>query len=283
MSIVAYLSSRRALLAGSAASIAVGLIARSTAGAAAQADRALLDMLFVLEQIQVVHFAAILDEYDEADFADAGYPDGTRDEIEQILAADSTHLARLARPEGDPLPPPIAPSFASLEQALRDAIVLKELSSPAYAGVIETIGRPGIVPDLIGSHAVEARHIAWLSTLLGDDPFPNAIDPSLAPTEVLARLGEMAQAGPPEATPVAGNELTAPLIEAIAQDLGTDAAELEVVRIETRDWPDASLGCPQPGHAYAQVITPGFLIVVEVAGEQVEYHTDEQSNVTRCP
>lgn len=283
MSIVAFLSSRRALLAGSAASIAAAVFARTPVGAVAQTDRALLDMLFVLEQIQVVHFAAMLDEYDEAAFAAAGYPEGTRDGIEQILAADSTHLARLARPEGAPLPPPIAPSFISLEQALRDAIVLKDLSGPAYGGVIETIGRPGIVPDLIGSHAVEARHVAWLSTLLGDNPFPNTIDPSLAPTDVLARLGEMAQAGSAAATPVEASEITAPLIEAIAQNLGTDIAELEVVRIEPRDWPDASLGCPQPGHAYAQVITPGFLIVVEAAGEQVEYHADEQGNVTRCP
>ncbi len=283
MTIVAVLSSRRALLSGAAASIAAGILGTSPRVVVAQTDRALLDMLFVLEQIQVVHFAAMLDAFDEADFAAAGFPEGTRKGIEKILADDSTHLARLARPEGNPLPPPISPAFTSLQQAMRDAVVLKNLSGAAYAGVIATIGRPGIVPDLIGSHAVEARHVAWLLGLLGEDPFPNAIDPSLAPSEVLSRLGELAQATPPAATPVADADMVAPLLVAIAKELGVETKDLQVVSIEPREWPDASLGCPQPGHAYADVITPGYVIVVEAAGSQLEFHTDEQSNLTRCP
>lgn len=282
MSVEARLSSRRALVGGGVASIAAGLMARSATGAAAQTDRALLDMLFVLEQIQVVHFAAMLEAYDEADFLDAGYPEGTRRGIEAILEADSTHLARLARPEGDPLPPPIAPTFTSLDQALREAVVLKNLTGPAYAGVIAVIGRPGIVPDLIGSHAVEARHTAWLSTILGENPFPNTIDTSLTPTEVLAKLGEMAQTAPPIATPVVQDDVPAPLIAAIAQDFGVATDAIEVTRVEKREWPDASLGCPRPGHAYAEVITPGYLIVVEAMGEHREYHTDERGNIVRC-
>jgi len=41
-----------------------------------------------------------------------------------------------------------------------------------------------------------------------------------------------------------------------------------------KSWSDTSLGCPRPGMFYAQVITPGYLITLEVKGEKYEYHTD---------
>ena len=40
---------------------------------------------------------------------------------------------------------------------------------------------------------------------------------------------------------------------------------------------------PLPQLLYAQVITPGYLVVVEVSGERIEYHTDELGTVVRCP
>jgi hypothetical protein len=58
---------------------------------------------------------------------------------------------------------------------------------------------------------------------------------------------------------------------------------VQVITIESRDWPDTSLGCPQPDMLYAQVITPGYLVLVEVSGERIEYHTDERGTVVRCP
>lgn len=275
-------SSRRTLVSGSAATLVAAAIASHAPPAVAQTDRALLDMLFVLEQIEVVHFAALLEAFDDDAFADAGLPADARSGIERMLQADSTHLARLARPEGAPLPPPISPSFTDLEAALRDAMLLKELTGSAYAGVIPPIGRPGIIPDLIGMRSVEARHLTWLRGLLGEAPFPDAIDPALAPANVLARLAELSQAQP-AATPVAAPPVAPDaLIAAIADDLGLSESDVQVLITEPREWPDASLGCPEPGHAYADVITPGYLIVVQAGGEEFEFHTDERETVVRC-
>lgn len=281
MSLLTPRPSRRTLVSGSAATLVAVAIARHAPTAVAQTDRALLDMLFVLEQIEVVHFAAILEAFDDQAFADAGLPNDARSEIERVLQADSTHLARLARPEGAPLPPPVSPSFSDLEAALRDGILLKELTGSAYAGVIPPIGRPGIVPDLIGMRSVEARHLTWLRGLLGEAPFPDDIDPALAPADVLTRLAELSQAQP--ATPIAASPVVPPaLIAAIAADLGLDEDEVQVLIAEPRDWPDASLGCPEPGHAYADVITPGYLVVVQAGGEELEFHTDDRNAVVRC-
>lgn len=41
-------------------------------------------------------------------------------------------------------------------------------------------------------------------------------------------------------------------------------------------WPDASLGCPQPGMSYAQMETKGFVIELEAGGKKYRYHSDMQ-------
>jgi hypothetical protein len=70
-----------------------------------------------------------------------------------------------------------------------------------------------------------------------------------------------------------------------ANHLGVPRARLRVVRVEERQWPDASLGCPQPGQMYAQVITPGYLLVIvdeTQPDRRMEYHTGTQDHVVRC-
>jgi hypothetical protein len=64
--------------------------------------------------------------------------------------------------------------------------------------------------------------------------------------------------------------------------LGLPRDQLAVIRIEPREWSDTSLGCPQPGQMYAQVITPGYLIIVSGRGRQLEYHTDTRGRVVLC-
>lgn len=49
--------------------------------------------------------------------------------------------------------------------------------------------------------------------------------------------------------------------------------EIKVKSVQAVEWRDASLGCPAPGEMYAQVITPGYLIVLEAAGQEWRYHT----------
>ncbi len=61
--------------------------------------------------------------------------------------------------------------------------------------------------------------------------------------------------------------------EALADWLGISSEEIEIVEVEEVEWPDASLGCPQPGMVYAQVITPGLRVMMRVKDEVYEYHS----------
>jgi hypothetical protein len=63
---------------------------------------------------------------------------------------------------------------------------------------------------------------------------------------------------------------------------GTDVRNVQVVRVERKDWPDSALGCPRPGELYAQVITPGWLIEVRSGQMVFEYHTDAADGFVLC-
>jgi len=60
------------------------------------------------------------------------------------------------------------------------------------------------------------------------------------------------------------------------------ATDIKVLQVESRQWPDAALGCPSPGVMYAQVITPGYLIVVQAGSRVLEYHTDARGRPKLC-
>ncbi len=58
--------------------------------------------------------------------------------------------------------------------------------------------------------------------------------------------------------------------QTVAEFLGIEADRVTLVAITAREFPDASLGCPQPGMAYPQVITPGHEVLVEADGRRFD-------------
>ena len=56
-------------------------------------------------------------------------------------------------------------------------------------------------------------------------------------------------------------------IRTLAQELGVAEDRIVVDTIRAIDWRDSSIGCPQPGQAYLQVITPGHRITLRVDGQ----------------
>ena len=66
----------------------------------------------------------------------------------------------------------------------------------------------------------------------------------------------------------------------LASRLGVPASSITVQQAAEHDWPDSSLGCPEPGMMYSQVITPGYLIILQVNGKSYEYHASRTHVVT---
>ena len=106
-------------------------------------------------------------------------------------------------------------------------------------------------------------------------PAPTALPlPTNAPTALPSPLPTRAPAQQKPTQPMD------PTVEKLIQDARADLAKranvdesaITVKSVEPREWSDSSLGCPVEGMMYAQVITPGYLIVLEANGQAYEYH-----------
>ncbi len=84
---------------------------------------------------------------------------------------------------------------------------------------------------------------------------------------------------PPAATPTAEPAAVEAVRRELADRLGVAASRLKAVSVEPVAWPDASLGCPQEGYAYAQVVTPGYRVVMEHDGQRYTYHTNATASL----
>ena len=93
----------------------------------------------------------------------------------------------------------------------------------------------------------------------GDGDDARSVTPDGAVADLSAEDSELAE--------LAAKTLAAHL------DVPVDTISVDTVR--TVDWPDSSIGCPQPGEAYMQVITPGHRITLRVDGN---FHFVHEAN-----
>jgi hypothetical protein len=67
----------------------------------------------------------------------------------------------------------------------------------------------------------------------------------------------------------------------LSEIVETPPEEINVVSFEEMEWPNACLGLEEEGEMCAQVITPGWRVVLDVNGEQYTLRTDEEGEVVR--
>lgn len=115
----------------------------------------------------------------------------------------------------------------------------------------------------------EAPPLANPSTLTPSPTLTSrpTLQPTLSPTEAIVVLTPQ-----PEAPCLSGGSIEEQAQEALANWLSIFSEEIEVVEVEEVEWPDTSLGCPEPGMAYLQVIVPGCRVVMRMNDEVYEYH-----------
>lgn len=141
-------------------------------------------------------------------------------------------------------------------------------------------GGPGTVQPTASPPATPAGLVATPAAVPGATVTrtPTSRTPSAGTTTSAARIPSPASTMPglPPVVNLA--------IAALAAERGVPAAAIELVRVEPREWPNTGLGCPEPGRAYLDVITPGYAITLRVrgGGETYEYHSDEARMVVRC-
>jgi len=115
------------------------------------------------------------------------------------------------------------------------------------------------------------------ATASGPAPTPTAGRPTTPTATGRPTMTEPAASLPPE-----GEQLLQRAKQEVAERAGVAPADVSVVQIESVEWRDSSLGCPQPGRAYSQVITPGYRFVLQAGGQSYEYHSDLASRLVLC-
>jgi hypothetical protein len=117
---------------------------------------------------------------------------------------------------------------------------------------------------------------------------PAPITPTASPgqsfTPAVAPSPTPSIAGAPTVTaPTGATASLAAVRRDLALRLKLSEAQITLVRAEAVDWPDSSLGCPQPGMMYLQVVTPGYRLVLAAGSVTAEYHTDAGGRFVVCP
>ncbi|NTU82248.1 MAG: hypothetical protein HGA45_23195 [Chloroflexales bacterium] len=109
-------------------------------------------------------------------------------------------------------------------------------------------------------------------------PLPTATGAAPAPRPTTA------QGAPPEGSSAgqAPPELLAELVADLAARTGAPADAIVEVASEAVEWPDSSLGCPQPGQSYLQVITPGYRVLLQSGDTVYDYRAAERGFFFLC-
>ena len=104
------------------------------------------------------------------------------------------------------------------------------------------------------------------------------------------RRGVVEGAAPPDA---AGVDTVAVLtsrcaevaaFQFLARELRADLLELELVSVESGEWTDTSLGCPEEDRFYTKTTVSGYAVGVDYQGTKYEVHSNQHGSlVVSCP
>lgn len=121
------------------------------------------------------------------------------------------------------------------------------------------------------------------------EPSPSPAAPTATPVfKVTPLVPSQVISVTPVSTPPSGPVPSVPasLREIAAADLSARLAipadQIEVVGFESVVWPDSSLGCPQPGMQYLQVLTEGYRLQLKAGKQVYSYHGGEGRGPFLC-
>jgi hypothetical protein len=91
----------------------------------------------------------------------------------------------------------------------------------------------------------------------------------------------------PGETSLVKGEVPQAILDSILKEAGALAKvsrqQLVIVRAESVVWNDGSLGCPEPGMMYTQMLVNGYWVVIEAAGKTYDYRVGSGGSFRLCP
>lgn len=106
--------------------------------------------------------------------------------------------------------------------------------------------------------------------------------PRAPPTRIPAPALNGQPAGQAVSTTVIPIDVRRAVVADAAKRFKVAESAVVLTRAEQVTWPDAALGCPEPGMMYTQGLVPGFRVVAKTTGGELLYHTDGLGNLRNC-
>jgi hypothetical protein len=104
-------------------------------------------------------------------------------------------------------------------------------------------------------------------------PTPTSSTPLGAPPLTVVAITQETTVTPSAGIDPSMQPLVNQAVADLADRLQIDASKIVAVSAQAMSWPDKSLGCPQPGMVYNQVMVDGALIHLSVGGTTYNYHS----------
>ncbi len=82
-------------------------------------------------------------------------------------------------------------------------------------------------------------------------------------------------------TPVVNQQILTQAQQYLATLLGVNISQVQLVSVQQEQWPNACLGLPQSNETCAQVVTPGYQVVLRVNGQLYQVRTDTTGQTIR--
>jgi hypothetical protein len=154
-----------------------------------------LNYALTLEHLEHAFYRDGLEGFTAEDFTAAGYSANVYEYFGVIRDHEREHVDTITKVITDLGGEPVAEAkydfgYSDLAGFVGVAQVLENTGVSAYQGAAQFLmDEDELLTAALTIHGVEARHAAYLNGLQGESPFPDAVNPTLTPDEVLAAAG----------------------------------------------------------------------------------------------
>ncbi|KAK8865777.1 hypothetical protein IAR55_000924 [Kwoniella newhampshirensis] len=130
-------------------------------------DTDILQYALTLEHLENAFYHGFLDQFDDAAFTNAGFPDWVRGRVKNIAEHEAQHVALLSGALGSAATQPCTYSFPTVtdpKSFMALATVIENVGVSAYLGAASSIMESAYVTVAGSILTTEARHQAWLNS-----------------------------------------------------------------------------------------------------------------------
>ncbi len=132
--------------------------------------------------------------------------------------------------------------------------------------------------NVSGLMAIWALGVA-LSACAAEPPPRTVAPPNRIPDIVETPV---APAGEPVTTASMPRDVRRAVVADAARRFKVPENAVVLTRAERLTWSDGSLGCPEPGRFYTQMLVEGYRVVARTSAGELTYHTDTRGNAMTC-